>query len=346
MRKLTPTKEEEQGSTDLSTRESKENEPNLAVVEHISGRAQTPSDNHSIESSSFPLLSSNARQEFVEIQAGTGGTGYAFQRPLHAQQGNAPSHQHQPLTSQHSPQPGPQHTDIYQRQHGEELRQLEDHLRYLEDQHQQLEQEIQHRQQQQMPGNNVQDSRPRAVRFATLLARDMEELGPSDEEGTTKDSPISVAHFEAQEQDKSNSSFIEPKALFVNSCDKPKSILRRKNNSTLDSNGRYNSGYRGRVAVRPKFYDMNGREVSPIRSPSRHNNAQQSVYPVDPPESGEDVNSIPEHPDDKDVALLFDSETDIDIELLRREVSLSAFSVAYNSLQGLSYCKFQPLTVR
>lgn len=326
MRASTPT-EDELGSTDASTRESAERSAlNPAAPEHddsnYNGRAPTPSDNHSIGSSSFPLLSSTARQGFVEqtrdAPAQYSHPGGYYSAPHHLQmqqqqqQGQMPPLYHY---QQH------RHLDNYERQHGEDLRQLEDQLRYLQEQHQQLEQEIQERQRLQQDPDG-EDVRPRAVRFATQLAQDMEEQGPSDEESNTKDSPTSVAQFNAQDQDKAETSAIAPKALFGRDPGKPKSILRKRNNMDLDANGRYNSNYRGRIAaVTPRFYDTNGREVSPIRSPSRRPNEQQTLYQMDPPPTSDDANSIPENPDDKDIAVLFDSEADIDIELMQREVS-------------------------
>ena len=240
--------------------------------------------------------------------------------------------QHPPQHQSHSPSrpPRPQHMDIYQRQHSAELQQLEHHLHYLQEQHHQLEQEIQERQRQQqvegpgMPTTTAyEDDRPRSVHFASKIAQDIEEgyEAPSDESTSRihKDSPTSVAQLNenSNDQDKSNTSVIAPKALFS----QPRSILRRKGQQPLDSTGRYPGANRGRSHA-PLFTDSTGREVSPIRSPGRQRAQQGTTYQMQPNAAGEDVGSIPDNPDDKDIAVLFDSDPDADNGFLKREVSI------------------------
>ena len=43
---------------------------------------------------------------------------------------------------------------------------------------------------------------------------------------------------------------------------------------------------------------------------------------MQPNAAGEDVGSIPDNPDDKDIAVLFDSDPDADNGFLKREVSI------------------------
>ena len=211
---------------------------------------------------------------------------------------------------------------IQQGQHNDELQQLEHHLHYLQEQHHQLEQEIQERQKQSPvgvpagPGSpEYSDDRPRSVRFASKIAQDIEEGrdAPSDESSNRihKDSPTSVTMLNdnSNEQDKSNTSVLAPKSLFS----APTSILRKKGPQPLDSSGRYpgtiRSPNRGRSHA-PVFTDSAGREVSPIRSPGRQQVHQATpVYQMQPG-SADDVGSIPDNPDDKDIAVLFDPDAD------------------------------------
>lgn len=215
----------------------------------------------------------------------------------------------------------PQHLDLYQRQHSEELLQLENHLRYLEEQHQQLEEEIQERERidpkQEVPSDDYEDDRPRSVHFAASIAQDMEEQYEKTKGSLiSQESPTSVAHYHSgQTADNSNSStsVLGPKSLFG----KPESILRRKKGTAqLDSTGRYPSASRGRSHV-PVFTDGHGREVSPIRSPARQS-GQQLAFQMGPQPS-EDMTSIPDNPEDKDIAVLFDSEADTGLESMRRD---------------------------
>ena len=107
----------------------------------------------------------------------------------------------------------------------------------------------------------------------------------------------------SSEQDKSNTSVLAPKTLFV----APTSILRRKSQQALDSSGRYPDANRGRSHA-PVFTDSTGREVSPIRSPGRQR--QNRMYQMQMGAS-EDVGSIPDNPDDRDIAVLFDPDADV-----------------------------------
>ena len=218
----------------------------------------------------------------------------------------------------------PQGMDNYQQQHVNELQQLEHHLRYLEEQHSQIEQEIQERKKLSPPrvpatseSAEHADDRRRSVRFASELAQDIEEgrEAPSDESTSRvhKDSPTSVAMFgdSSSEQDKSNTSVLAPKTLFV----APTSILRRKSQQALDSSGRNPNANRGRSHALV-FTDSTGREVSPIRSPGRQR--QNRMYQVQMGAS-EDVGSIPDNPDDRDIAVLFDPDADVQSGLLMRK---------------------------
>jgi hypothetical protein len=339
------TSEEDLGSTDASTRESAEQQdpaatdgtqPSEEPAAHFS-----PSDNHSIGSSSFPLLSTNAKQGLSEKPS--------RESPIHPYSGYRGPHQHDNMPHlevvseqegrstvrpylQHLPelhdqlqaaphhQPREQHMDIYQRQHGEELQQLEHHLRYLQEQHQQLEHEIHERQRMQQEQENGGDYRPRSVRFAAQIARNLEEV-PQDEPDANNTSPTSVTNFDenVNDQNVSKNSVIEPKVLFGAGM-KPKSILRNSRRSVpLDERARYSAGYRSRT-IAPIFTDSNGREVSPIRSPGPPRTQHAAVYEMETPQTG-DVVSVPDNPDDKDIAVLFDSDADVDIEMVRREVS-------------------------
>jgi hypothetical protein len=212
----------------------------------------------------------------------------------------------------------PHHMDIYNRQHGEELKQLESHLQYLQAQHEQLEQDIQERgmDPEADPKDESQDSRPRAVRFAPKLAQDIEhqyELAS----GVSKESPTSVTDYGGGHQDNSNSttSGVTPKTLFT---EKPVSILRRKSSTALDSTGRYPCATRGRTNV-PMFKDIHGLELSPIRSLRGAHPCQPSTYQV---ESHEFSSSLPENLIEQDVAVLFDSDPIADLELMRRDSSV------------------------
>lgn len=337
-------------STDDSTRESGERYPHGSAEEHQKQTHNRPipiqSDNVSL--SSFPLLSTSAKEGLTtEVGVHYSQPGNIPQLELnmpHAEQQTYPSshhhqqqrrHQHQKPThpeypqeqhcSPHGPQQPkgerPQHLDIYQRQHSEELVQLENHLRYLEEQHQQLEEEIQERervdQKQEAPSAEYEDDRPRSVRFAASIAQDMEEQYEKTKGSLiSQESPTSVARYHSgQTADNSNSStsMLGPKALFG----KPESILRRKKGTApLDSTGRYPSATRGKSHV-PVFTDGHGREVSPIRSPARQS-GQQAAFQMGPQPS-EDTTSIPDNPDDKDIAVLFDSEAELGLESMRRD---------------------------
>lgn len=342
MRAFTPPDE---GSTDVSTRESGEEGAQRPHDGGVNHPEHPQSDNQSL--SSFPLLSTNAKEGLI-----TEPRLYPPQASVHytqpgnipqlqvaaprAQGGHTPEPQdarretgeqnrvvllnqtQQPLQlNQSSSQPRgqTQHLDLYRRQHGEELQQLESHLKYLEEQHKQLEDRIQGRQHvdnMDVPSDENEEDRPRSVRFAAQIAQDMEEQ--YQKKKGSQESPTSVAQFDDQAQDNSNnsSSVLSPKALFPG---QPRSILRRKEGTMpLDSTGRYPSSYRGRSHV-PVFKDGHGREVSPIRSPGRNRALKGGAYQMPPEEA-----SIPDNPDERDTAVLFDSEADVDLELMRREV--------------------------
>lgn len=66
---------------------------------------------------------------------------------------------------------------------------------------------------------------------------------------------------------------------------------------------------------------------TPIRSPGRQRVQQQAtVYRMQPNTAADDVGSIPENPDDRDIAVLFDSDpdavADANNRFLKREVSM------------------------
>ena len=179
------------------------------------------------------------------------------------------------------------------------------------------------------------DDRPRSVRFASKIAQDIEEGhdAPSDESSNRihKDSPVSVTKFNenSNEQDKSNTSVLAPKTLFS----APTSILRRKGAQPLDSSGRHpgacRSPNRGRSHA-PVFTDSAGREVSPIRSPGRQRGQQATTVYQMQPGSADDVGSIPDNPDDKDIAVLFDP--DADTRFLKQEVSILPVYERYRNM--------------
>ena len=370
MRTFSPP-DEETGTTDASTRESGEDGGHQPQQQHQQQQALSTSDNISL--SSFPLLSTNAKEGLTSddydnngatmSSSSRGGPQYPTEAPVHfTQPGDIPQLQvghYNNYQQQGHPQvhgqwtPRPQHMDIYQRQHGEELKQLEYHLKYLQDQHSVLENEIQERQRQQgreggtlIDDFEYDDNRPRSVRFAAMIAQSMEDdhrpssnryQAPYDESGLadSKDSPTSVAQFDYYNanQDNNNNSYmnnsaITPKNLFQNGG-KPKSILRKKGSAVLDETGRYPGAHnRGRtVGLVPLFMDSNGREVSPIRSPGRPQIQQQPFYQMATQPTGEDLVSIPDNPDDKDIAVLFDPDADADIgiEQMRREVCFWIF---------------------
>lgn len=219
----------------------------------------------------------------------------------------------------------PQNVDKYQQQHTDELQELEHHLHYLQEQHSQLEHEIQERKKQSPLRSSAgsgsaeySDERPRSVRFASEIAQDIEEgrEAPSDESTSRihKDSPTSVAMFSdnSNEHDKSNTSVLAPKTLFL----APTSILRRKGPQALDSSGRYPIANRGRSHA-PVFTDSAGREVSPIRSPGRQRVNTAYRRPMG---TADDVGSIPDNPDARDVAVLFDPDTHSSSGILGKQV--------------------------
>lgn len=200
------------------------------------------------------------------------------------------------------------------------------------------------------------------------FGRDASEEIPFDEEdGGPKESPTSVTNFD-DDPDSSKNSALAPKNLFNNTSStsssktnngnevatsegKPKSIL-RKRNTALDDRGRYSASasdpgvgsVRGRN-MEPVFTDSRGREVSPIRSKGRrvrvqHNfdeNNEPSSQGEQPrqtngvdPHHADELMSIPSNPDSKCVEVLFDSETDADLALIRKEVS---FPSCFNSIR-------------
>jgi len=363
-RAITPA-DEETGSTDVSTRESGE-DGHLHHHHHQPQRQHNVSDN--VSTSSFPLLSTNAKEGFQTNEddmvhshkdhraaTATPEMSYPVQAPVHyaSQPGNTipqlsvrnPQQQQQEIQLQRlhirQQESQSQHTSLQQHpditEHGEELARLEKHLKALEAQHNQLEQEILERQRLQDGGNTREgivamedeDDRPRAVRFSPVIARNMEgdrpdPVGVVSSTLAPKESPTSVTQYgneDSNDKSDSYSSGVTPKNLF-----QPKSILRRKE-PVLDSTGRYPglaATTRGRGFV-PVFVDSEGREVSPIRSPHRPVLQEQSEYqmPSSEPEEEEEIFEIPDNPDDKDIALLFDSDADADlgIEAMRREVN-------------------------
>ena len=324
----------EEGSTDASTHES--GEDGLRRL-HEDRRQHQQNANASVcdSLSSFPLLSTNAKEGLTteaavhyaqpgnipQLQVSLPGaapeSNYNVSKYLQVQAHGA---QEQPMYSQSSsakPTPRSQHLDMFQRQHGEELQQLEKHLKYLEEQQQQLEEEIQGRQRSQpegdSPSDEYVDDRPRAVRFASMIAQNLKEEYES-KKGGSHVSPTCVVQLDAHDNSDNSNSVLAPKTLFPG---KPKSILRRKGPEALDATGRYPSATRGRSHV-PVFTDVHGREVSPIRSPARPK-GQQAVYQMEA-RHPEDTASIPDNPGAKDIAVLFDPEADEGQDSMRREV--------------------------
>ncbi|CAB9529208.1 myosin, heavy chain [Seminavis robusta] len=325
---------QDEGSTDASTRESGDDPahhrpPNEQPHHH---------DNSSLNS--FPLLSTNAK-EGLDPVANRNVESPRDAAVLYAQPGNIPQlqvdhlyereqrklHEHQQIQQSYQPttiqqlrdrsNQDQQHMEAHHRQHGEELEQLESHLRYLQDQHQLLEQEVQER---HVNAQAARDAHPRPrVRFSATLTQDLEE---KHYEISSKDSPTSVTdlghyteyHHQHQDTSNSSSSVLAPKTLFPG---KPVSILRRKRKEALDSTGRYpGASSRGRSHQQPVFSDSDGRELSPIRSPAGMRGQTLAAHHYHP----DDVSSLPENLEEKDVAVVFDPDQEIDdLELMRRE---------------------------